>query len=444
MMPRFGVRLSRSRLSPLWLLRLDPNQHQLELADPLGRKLAAISVPRPPIAGGINHTLYSYSQGVQRGHMLVAWLGDCVTAVDLLSEARQTLWVQPTTGPKEVPHPLFGAWMVGGRNQMRGPGPFLANEPLPLAAASSMVCFQQEKKLLAVDPLAPADQPPLWVRTDIPANADLWGDEELLFVTPPGQREATVLSSLDGRRLGSRPVPDMKERLLVLDRRILCWKTAQEACQAVLLDPWTQQTLWSRSFPAKSQPWPLPDEGRLAVLAPSGALLLLDLQTGEEVFHASVDPEPNLDGLVVLASGSRYVVIANRPFAPTGPIFFGRQAPDMIFVHGRLTALDRQTGATVWTTEVLEQQLRLDLPMDLPVLAFYTIHQKQEQNKQGNIFHKVHEGLMCLDLRTGAVLHQSTKEGISGFWYDVVADVDAHTISIITGRETVRLDFGQP
>ncbi|MCS7305768.1 MAG: PQQ-binding-like beta-propeller repeat protein [Thermoguttaceae bacterium] len=443
---RYGFSLNmmkRTSFAPALTFRFDPNQHHLEIGHPSGKKTEPISISRPPIQLGINHNLYSYSQGVLRGHTLIAWLGNLVAGVDLLSEPRRNLWIQPIQSAQS-PHPLFGMVVLGGQRPLRQSSPFLANEPLPLVVTSHTVCFQQDRKLVAVDPLKASEHQPLWSRTDLPEQADLFGDEEVLLVTGPGQQEATVLSTLDGSRLGTRRVPPMKNRLLVWGRRVLCWKSEQQACQALLEDPWKQQILWKRDFPAKSQPWPLVDEGRLAVLAPSGVLVLLDLETGQDVFQTSVDPEPNLDNIVVLTASNRYFVLANRPFQPTGPIFVSRQLPDAIPVHGRLTALDRQTAQPLWSTEVLEQTLRLDQPGDLPILVFYNISYRQGTNPRGDIVTQPWENLLCLDVRTGAVVHQSSKMGVGGFGYEITAQPQDRTISISTLRETVRLRFGSP
>ncbi len=433
--------MKRSSFAPPLAFRFDPNQHQLEIAHPSGKKADPIGIPRPASQGPVNHTLYSYCQGVVQGHLLIGWLGNLVAAVDLISEPGKTLWIQSTQSPQAA-HPVFGPVIFGGR-QVRSPGPFLANEPLPLVVTSHTVCFRQDRRLVAVEPLA-ANQAPLWTRTDLPPEADLFGDDELLFVTGTGQQEATVLRTLDGARVGTRRVPEMKNRLIVLGRRVLCWQSEQHACQALLVDPWKEQTLWKREFAAKSQPWLLADEGRLAVLAPSGHLVMLDLQTGQEVFQASVDPEPNLDSLVVLPTESRYIVIANRPFQPTGPIFFGRQLSDALPVHGRLFAIDRQTAQPLWNTEVLEQTLRLGQPRDLPILVFYNISYRQTKNPRGDLTNQPWETLLCLDVRTGAVIHQSSKMGVGGFGYEILAEVQERTISISTARETVRLQFDAP
>ena len=432
-----------SSLTPPLAFRFDPNPSQLEIGHPSGKKTEPIGIPRPPTMAAINHNVYSYCQGVHRGHVLIGWLGTVVAGVNLLSEPGQILWTQPTVPARQPPHPLLGGGVFGVRVQPRVPGPFLADQPLPLMVSTHTICFQQDRKLTAVEPLGGGGTP-LWTRTDLPENADLFGDEEVLFVTPAGQQEATVLSTLDGRRLGTRRVPDIKGRLLVLGRRVLCWKSDQQTSEAFLVDPWKDQTLWTRTFPAKSQPWLLTDEGRLAVLAPSGALVLVDVETGQEVLQASVDPEPNLDSLVVLALESRYIVIANRPFQPTGPVFFGRQMFDALPVHGRVTALDRRSGQVLWNTEVLEQTIRLGCPTQLPILVFYNIGYRQTQNPRGDVTNQPWENLLCLDVRTGTVIHQSNKMGIAGFGYEITANPEERTISIIAPRETVRLRFGSP
>lgn len=432
----------RSSLLPPVVCRFDPNQHELQIQFASGRKLEPIRMARPPGLAGVNHNLYTHCQGVQRGHMLISWLGTMVAGVNLLSEPGQVLWTQPTM-PTQLPHPMFAGVLLA-RAPLRQAGPFLASQPLPLVVTSHMICFQREGKLVAVDPLVKEDQATVWTRTDLQDQADLFGDEELLFVTETGQEEALVLSSLDGRTLGKRRVPEIKDRLLVQGRYVLCWRPNPQSCQAMLVDPWTERLVWSRAFPPKSQPWILLEQGCLAVLAPSGAFMLLDLQTGQEVFQASLDPEPDLDSLVVLASNSQYIVIANRSFEHSGPIFFPPQMADTVPVHGRLSALDRQTGQVLWSTEVLQQRLRLGVPAELPILVFHNVSYKQTRNPKGALVQQIGESLLCVDTRTGTVVHQIDRPGVSGFGYEIVSDLQERSIDITTARETIRLHFGAP
>ncbi|HPP54248.1 MAG TPA: hypothetical protein PK777_14950, partial [Thermoguttaceae bacterium] len=105
------------------------------------------------------------------------------------------------------------------------------------------------------------------------------------------------------------------------------------------------------------------------------------------------------------------------------------------------TAMHRQTGQPLWNVEVLEQNFRLGFPTDLPVMVFYNMTYKQEKNAQNVVMTKAVQSLLCLDARTGQVIHQSTKDGAGGFWYEIAVDPEQRTISIGTARETVRLRF---
>src|SRR6185312_2013641 len=66
-------------------------------------------------------------------------------------------------------------------------------------------------KLMAVDLLSGK---PFWMREGIASGADLFGDEEFLFVVPtPEGVQSVVLSALDGTIVGNRELPPSRRRL---------------------------------------------------------------------------------------------------------------------------------------------------------------------------------------------------------------------------------------
>ena len=62
------------------------------------------------------------------------------------------------------------------------------------------VCFQRRRNIVAVDPLTGES---LWERQDIPPGSEVFGDEQYVFVLPPGSDEASVYRAIDGQLLGT-------------------------------------------------------------------------------------------------------------------------------------------------------------------------------------------------------------------------------------------------
>ena len=149
------------------------------------------------------------SYGVSRGNLLVVSSGYQFLAVDTLNSRgaglAKPLW-------KRQSFSNFDKSMV----RMRGrsirqigarPGthraPRVENEGKwigvigPLTHNSCVI--QNQARLVCLDPLTGEL---LWMRTDLPAGCDLFGDDEFTFVVERNSMSASVFSTIDGRSLG--------------------------------------------------------------------------------------------------------------------------------------------------------------------------------------------------------------------------------------------------
>ena len=68
----------------------------------------------------------------------------------------------------------------------------------------------------------------LWTRKGVERESQLFGDQQLIMVLPPGQKEVQVLSAIDGRLLGVREVPAEKD----------CWTTVGSPHSGVAKSSW--------------------------------------------------------------------------------------------------------------------------------------------------------------------------------------------------------------
>lgn len=411
-------------------LEIDGGGQQLLGTDDSGRKLWDVSPPQRPSRWGYNGTVFSYAQGRATGHTPVVWLGTRVCAVDTLGGEAKALWVEPTV-TADPPVPGMAVFMPWRMQQFRQARPSIASECLPLVVTSHCVCFQQEHKLVALDPLTGKL---LWSRSDVDRNADLFGDDELIFVTGSNTTEAAVYSALDGSERGWRTVPELRRRLAVTGRRVVTWQTAGDGCRLEMVDAWTGEVAWTRPFDPKAQPWMLGDD-QVAVFDPQGRLAIVDAATGEKVVESQLDAEPSLEGVVVLRSADRYVVVANRPGQQAGPIMM-QMAPGNVNAHGRVTGVDRKTGKKLWTAEVTDLAVRADQPGGLPVVVFHNMYHRQENNQ-----FKSYETTLVLDRRDGKKLHEKKHDGASGNLYEYVPDPQNGKLEVRTVRESITLTF---
>ena len=138
-----------------------------------------------------------YAEGHLAGHLLVVKAGNRVCAVDVLRERGKLLWSQSTT--QSTVSPRMGQF-IGAAMPQRQTGTL--GTPRAIVATAEYVCFEQDRRLTAVEPLSGRV---LWTRDDLAADGDLIGDETMILATPPESVEALVLRGVDGRELGDVP-----------------------------------------------------------------------------------------------------------------------------------------------------------------------------------------------------------------------------------------------
>ena len=122
---------------------------------------------RLPLTGGPAWRSFDQSQypeGCLAGHLLVMTMDDYVWAVDILAKKGRVLWSKGTVSKRR--DRAEERLMMPQVPEMARQAKPLAN-PLPrlIAATSEYVCFEQDRRLLAVEPLSGS---PLWTRKTWP------------------------------------------------------------------------------------------------------------------------------------------------------------------------------------------------------------------------------------------------------------------------------------
>ncbi|MEX0642637.1 MAG: PQQ-binding-like beta-propeller repeat protein, partial [Pirellulales bacterium] len=158
----------------------------------------------------------SFVHAARLGHLVIVSLGGQIVAVDS-SQAEhgasgEVLWQAYPLGrfPIVAPRALavrggrravvFDTW--SGRNRNSSAAAPVAGSLGP--ATPGGIVFQEQNELKCVDPLSGET---LWMRTDVPAGCELFGDRELVFAADVGAGTAHVFRMIDGVRLDDRSLP---------------------------------------------------------------------------------------------------------------------------------------------------------------------------------------------------------------------------------------------
>ena len=367
-------------------LHFDDMRHVLMACDGYGRTQWELSLvaegQRMNFGYGANRNLV---QARIKGHLLLVVLGWKILAIDTLGAGHdgtpRLLWTQDLMssgielpGLRALPMPLANLpWQLQhqfaqsyDKTSLLGP------------VTSQCICFQRLRHLAAVDP---RNGQTLWVRQDVPAGSDLFGDEQHLFVLSPDREEATLLRTTDGELLGTRRIPRLSGRqmlpsgemknvflhleefcLAALGRRLLLWWPEGDGRVLTLVDPLEGCDLWQeRKFSAAARAAVVGEEA-VGVLEPDGRFVLLHLPDGRTIADVKLEAEPNLLDIILLAGHGQYFLISRRS---TDVIASIQALPGCMvkpIYRGRLYALRQAGEAAMAKTRRLDQPISLVRP----------------------------------------------------------------------------------
>ena len=404
--------------------------------DPDGRVRWKLPLDEAKIHPNFMGYMNQFSEGRLAGHLLVVMLGNRVCAVDALAEKGKILWSQDSvtvaTPQPGIPQMLRRRFLV-----QRQAKPLATPTASPLAVTGDYVCFEQDRKLVAVDPLTGGL---LWTRDDLVGDSDLTGDDEMVLATPPDATEAIVLCGFDGHELGRRTVPPLSKRIAALGRQWLTWDANLKQAQLRLFDPWTQQVLWQHAFTDQAQFWLL-DGDEIAVLEPTGAFVVLGVRDGKELLKSQADPIESLEGIVARRSPGAYLLIAISPTVEQNPFGGNNLAAGHINVGGRVYGFDGTSGKRLWATQVPNQMFNVHQARDLPILTFYRQYMKVTVQPNGGFKHEgMFSQILCLDVRTGRILHQDQATAFDN-QYEIDADPSGRRLEIHSNSHCVKFTY---
>jgi outer membrane protein assembly factor BamB len=296
------------------------------------------------------------------GHLAVLNLGYTVAGIDLLH--RRLRWSRNILQESSPAVPF---------------NPFLSYTNLIGPLTLSGFCLHGHNTLTFLDA---ASGEVRWTRSDVPANLEVFGDEDHLYLIEQhadgGVRAVRAVRTADGTAVS---IPDgvaaCAHKARSLGRNLLVSeKGPADEVRLRLYDMHAGKDLWEQTFPAHSLVLDSPGPELLAVVAPDGTVTVVNLKDRREVQKLNVEPRhlekvqrgtllrdrtqvylafqgPN-DGALNTVDGPNPNVVG----LPTVP------------VNGMLYAFDRQTGELRWHSRVPPQTIVLECFDDLPVLLF--------------------------------------------------------------------------
>jgi outer membrane protein assembly factor BamB len=421
-------------------IEVDSSGQQLLCSDGWGRPLwnCPLQVPGQSTSG-ISPMLL---RARQCGHLVLVSRGHQLLAIDTLHRGGTTvrvLWHAEVT--RAFPGTPVQAGVIALPVQQ--PGRPMRQQPFDMhgrplgnlgCVTPTLVCYQRLRTLVGADPLTGAE---LWQRHGVRLDSTVFGDAERVYVVEPEQELALVLRADDGRELGLRAVPPPETWVAVHGSLVAAWDASGERPALVLYDVWQQQERFRCELADTAKVWRITPTA-VGALDAQGRCLVVELPAARPVVDLQLPPEPELTEVYMLPFGDTYLVMANRPSqseAMVQPVMGGYQNP---LVNGHLYAVDRRTAAVRWSVNVQDESLDLAQPPELPVLALAS--RRYFRDPKTNAFNRFTSSLVCIDKRTGRILHQQENAGTISR-VELVAHPEQQSIEVRTTSGGIRLHF---
>ena len=184
-------------------------------------------------------------------------------------------------------------------------------------AQASYVAVLGHKGLRVVDPLSGAL---LWQKPDIAIQANVFGDDQYLFVIEPNGVGRAFRAS-DGEAVKAVDFSAIHQaRLHTLGRRILAAQTGDANVTLRLYDILSGKDVWSKAFPLGAHVLKTEERNIAGVVEPNGMLTVLEVNTGKTLVSTSLekgritaaDFKTLLEPLL-LQDSERFYVALNQP-----------------------------------------------------------------------------------------------------------------------------------
>jgi outer membrane protein assembly factor BamB/tetratricopeptide (TPR) repeat protein len=347
------------------------------------------------------------------GHTLVLHLKEMVYAFNLAE--RKELWkyslygkdhgiagqLQAGLNPDDSDNRLVTVTYPDNRQEKLG--------GVGLVSPSYVILLTRDG-LVALDPTRAGTASVLWTKRDVSMRAQLFGDDEHVYVVEPaGDNSPATVRALRAQDGITIPVPEFgrlyAQRIRTDGRRLLLQEDEPQGGKFVrLYDVQTGQDVWKRHFSAGAIVIQCQDPTLTGVIEKDDVVTLLNARTGDVLLRSLILPEhaAGLDSAHLLGDAERYYLALVR--RSDGGLSWRASASNAIpslKINGPLYALDRRTGKLEWVCDFLpHQMLLLEQMRDLPVLLFAANYTKSDRG-----FERTMAKVTAVDKRTGKLVY---------------------------------------
>ncbi|MBS0209326.1 MAG: PQQ-like beta-propeller repeat protein [Planctomycetes bacterium] len=426
-------------------IELDQQQQTVIGFDGWGKERWRASLADP--SGNVTWALPQLTHVRVSGHLALASMGLQMAAID-------TLGTPGGTGPRvlwreELGDILANPWRSGSgvMTHQGNSSQFITSKRRQQRSANilgrpigelrlvmpDLVCFQRQRNLIAVHPLTGRVQ---WTRHGISLEADIFNDEQRLYITQPDSDELLVLRATDGAELGHRLIAPTAEIVIAGPKQVVFHESDGSQVWLRCRDLWAEKVIWERKLKLKDIGC-LFDDRLIGVLGPDGKFTLLAADDGHVLASGEGLDKENVNDLFLYETPERWLVVTSHPAAATKGESYETplQTPyPPVLINGHVYGFDRATGKQAFATPVENRHLINYQPADIPVLIFAShIHRR---SGLGNV--PAVGTFLCIDKRNGRVVYNDKLTAQIQVLM-ITGDPQKHEVQLRTPKQTIKL-----
>jgi hypothetical protein len=204
--------------------------------------------------------------------------------------------------------------------------------------------------------------------------------------------------------------------------------TTQPKLSTALFDVVKRESVWTRSYEMPAAYVPIDDE-EFGIVGSDGVLHIHSFETGEPVLEAQLEPAGRPPQILVQRAGSRYILVGRLGAPRPAGVLKAPPQP-----RSQITALDRQTGRTLWSVPAPIARLPISQPPASPLVILVGAAGRFDSGGGSG----VQANLAILDARDGRTVYEG-KELVSPDRIDV--RVDPAGPKVVVSLERCRLEL---
>jgi tetratricopeptide (TPR) repeat protein len=425
-------------------ITLDQQRQNLIFHNSLGETMHQISIRRPD-----NRSVYTgnyhLTHAKARGHLVVAFFGYQLIAIDLLKAAKNVneavIWradllpagtSNSSISRRIMQKSLSSPWGLPiyyptdqHSNRVGEVGPIT-----PWG-----ICYQKQNNLNCVSPTTGLT---VWTRHHVPAGSMLLGDEKHLVVVPPNSDDILIMSHIDGTITRKMKRDRTYQWWHGWSRFSLTWKTSNGKQILRSTDLVTGEAVWEKEFAPNSKGY-IVDNKEVAVMESDGKFTVMALDSDEPKIETTVEPEPSLQSIFVTRSADQYFLLANRPRQPNTEDVIQPVPPgyNPAWVNAKVYAFD-ETGKSQWElpAEINDFGFPLDQPDDSPFLLFMRHRTPRTGNNR-----KPRTSVACINKKDGSLAFFDDSIDTSTHMYSVIARPEKNEAVLMLPGKSFTLKF---